>query len=217
MLNRWLGALLLSWGLFSSGAASAGTVLVMGDSLSAAYGLASKDGWVALLEERLRREKFDYNVANLSLSGETSAGGAARIGAALKQAKPNVVVIALGSNDGLRGLPVEQMKQNLAKMIRAAQAAKARVLLIGARVPPNYGPQYTQAFFTSFAALAKEYKTAYVPFLLDGVALRRDLLQPDNLHPTAEAQPMILDTVWKGLAPLLEHAASHAGGSSHRK
>jgi acyl-CoA thioesterase-1 len=176
---------------------------VYGDSLSAAYGLAQREGWVALLEERLRQGKFDYTVANASISGETSAGGASRIGESLARAKPAVVVVTLGSNDGLRGLPVAQMKANLGRIVKASQEARAKVLIVGSRMPPNYGPTYTRQFHEAFAELAKEHRTAYVPFLLDGVADRRELFQPDNLHPTAEAQPLILDNVWKGLAPLL--------------
>lgn len=182
----------------------AGTVLVYGDSLSAAYGLAQREGWVSLLEERLRQGKFDYSVVNASISGETSAGGAARIGDAIGRARPAVVVITLGSNDGLRGLPVAQMKANLGRIVKASQDAKAKVLIVGSRMPPNYGPTYTRQFQDAFAELAKEYRTAYVPFLLEGVAQRQDLFQPDNLHPTAAAQGIILDTVWKGLEPLLK-------------
>jgi acyl-CoA thioesterase-1 len=200
-MKRLLIALLFVW---AGPTWAAGTVLVYGDSLSAAYGLAQREGWVTLLEERLRQRKFDYSVANASISGETSAGGASRIGEALARSKPAVVVLTLGSNDGLRGLPVAQMKANLAKIVKAAQQANARVLIVGSRMPPNYGPTYTRQFQEAFAELAKEYRTAYVPFLLEGVADKRDLFQPDNLHPTAEAQAIILDNVWKGLAPLLQ-------------
>jgi acyl-CoA thioesterase-1 len=200
MLKRLLIALLFAW---IGPTWAAGTILVYGDSLSAAYGLAQREGWVALLEERLRQGKFDYTVANASISGETSAGGASRIGESLARAKPAVVVVTLGSNDGLRGLPVAQMKANLGRIVKASQEARAKVLIVGSRMPPNYGPTYTRQFHEAFAELAKEHRTGYVPFLLDGVADRRELFQPDNLHPTAEAQPLILDNVWKGLAPLL--------------
>jgi acyl-CoA thioesterase-1 len=199
-MKRLLIALFFAW---SAPAWAAGTVLVYGDSLSAAYGLSQREGWVTLLEERLRQRKLDYSVANASISGETSAGGAARIDEALARARPTIVVITLGSNDGLRGLPVSQMKANLSKIVKASQAAKARVLIVGSRMPPNYGPTYTRQFFDAFAELAKEHRTAYVPFLLEGVADRRENFQPDNLHPTAEAQKAILETVWKGLEPLL--------------
>ena len=200
MLKRLLVALLF---VFAGPAAAAGTVLVYGDSLSAAYGLAQKEGWVTLLEERLRQGKFDYSVANASISGETSAGGAARIAESLSRTRPAVVVVTLGSNDGLRGLAVPQMKANLARIVKASQEAKAKVLIVGSRMPPNYGPAYTKQFQDAFAELAKEYRAGYVPFLLEGVADRRELFQPDNLHPTAAAQPMIMETVWKGLEPLL--------------
>jgi acyl-CoA thioesterase-1 len=201
MLKRLLIALLFAW---TGPTWAAGTILVYGDSLSAAYGLAQREGWVTLLEERLRQGKFDYTVANASISGETSAGGASRIGESLARVKPAVVVVTLGSNDGLRGLPVAQMKANLGRIVKASQEARAKVLIVGSRMPPNYGPTYTRQFHEAFAELAKEYRTAYVPFLLDGVVDRRDLFQPDNLHPTAQAQPIILDNVWKGLAPLLQ-------------
>ena len=185
-------------------AAAAGTILVFGDSLSAAYGIAQSRGWVALLEARLRERRVDYSVANASISGETTAGGVARIGKVLAQHRPRVVILELGSNDGLRGLSLDAMQKNLAQMIRAARDAKARVLLVGMRMPPNYGPDYTQQFERSYAELAKEFKLALVPFLLEGIADRRELFLPDNIHPVEAAQPMVLETVWKQLAPLLK-------------
>jgi acyl-CoA thioesterase-1 len=187
----------------STTAAAAGTILVYGDSLSAAYGIGQKDGWVNLLGGRLQQSKADYNVVNASISGETTAGGAARIDAALERFKPDVVVLALGGNDGLRGLPVGEMKANLGRIARTAQARGARVLVVGMRIPPNYGPKYTQAFYDAFAEVARETKSGYVPFLLERVADQRTYFQPDQIHPTAEAQPLLLDTVWKGLEPLL--------------
>jgi acyl-CoA thioesterase-1 len=188
----------------STASAAAGTILVYGDSLSAAYGIGQKDGWVNLLGGRLQQSRADYSVVNASISGETTAGGAARIDAALGRVKPDVVVLALGGNDGLRGLPVGEMKANLGKIVRAAQARGARVLVVGMRIPPNYGPKYTQAFFDAFAEVARETKSAYVPFLLERIVDRRELFQPDQIHPTADAQPLLLDTVWKGLEPLLK-------------
>ena len=188
----------------STASAAAGTILVYGDSLSAAYGIGQKDGWVNLLGGRLKQSKADYSVVNASISGETTAGGAARIDAALERFKPNVVVLALGGNDGLRGLPVGEMKSNLGKIARTAQARVARVLVVGMRIPPNYGPKYTQAFYDAFAEVARETKSGYVPFLLERVADQRTYFQPDQIHPTAEAQPLLLDTVWKGLEPLLK-------------
>ena len=179
-------------------------VLVFGDSLSAAYGIAQARGWVALLGERLKRERPDYSVVNASISGETSSGGAARIGKALAQHKPAVVILELGANDGLRGLPVAQMRRNLAAMIEQSQKAGARVVLVGMKLPPNYGAEYTEAFEASYAELARRYKTALVPFLLEGFADKEELFQPDRIHPTEAAQPLIFERVWKTLQPLLK-------------
>jgi acyl-CoA thioesterase-1 len=199
MLRVLLFALATAW----SAAAAAGTILVYGDSLSAAYGIGQKEGWVTLLEERLKQRKLDYSVANASISGETTSGGAARIDDALARFKPDVVIVALGGNDGLRGLPVPEMKANLERIVSAAQARKARVLIAGMRMPPNYGQKYNQAFEGAFADVAKTLKTGYVPFLLEGMADDRALFLADQIHPSAQAQPIILDTVWKGLEPLL--------------
>ena len=188
-----------------AGRANAGAILlVYGDSLSAAYGIAQKQGWVTLLEQRLRQKHLDYTVANASISGETSSGGASRIAATLMQHRPRIAILALGSNDGLRGLPVAQMRDNLAVIIRAAHKAGSRVLLVGMKMPPNYGPQYIREFEQAFAALAKQHKTAFVPFLLEGIAGKRDNFLDDNLHPTAQVQPVIMENVWKGLAPMLK-------------
>ncbi|MCU0840526.1 MAG: arylesterase [Thiobacillaceae bacterium] len=183
--------------------AAQGTILVYGDSLSAGYGVARKESWVTLLEERLARGKFNHRVVNASISGETSAGGASRIGRALEQHRPSVLVLALGANDGLRGLPLDQMKANLARIVRAAQQRRAQVLLVGMHLPPNYGPAYTRSFHESFRELAREQRVAYLPFLLEGFADRPEYFQADGIHPNAAAQPLILDTVWKSLAPLL--------------
>src|SRR3954470_176553 len=180
------------------------TILVFGDSLSAGYGLAISRGWVALLEEKLKRERIDYSVANASVSGETSAGGRARIDAALERHRPSVVVVELGANDALRGLPVAQMKANLAAIIERSRASGARVLLVGVRMPPNYGPDYTASFGNAFAELAKRYRIALVPNMLEGFGERREMFQPDGIHPTAEAQPVILDRIWPALRPLLK-------------
>jgi len=201
MLRALFFALCIAAGTTS---AAAGTILVYGDSLSAAYGIGQKDGWVNLLGGRLKQTKADYSVVNASISGETTAGGAARIDAALGRFKPDVVVLALGGNDGLRGLPVGEMKANLGRIARAAQARGARVLVVGMRIPPNYGPKYTQAFYDAFAEVARETKSGYVPFLLERIIDKPELFQPDQIHPTADAQPLLLDTVWKGLAPLLK-------------
>ena len=193
---------LLSAG-FAVPAQAGPAILVYGDSLSAAYGIARNEGWVTLLEERLRQRRLDYTVVNASISGETTSGGASRIATALAQHKPGIVVLALGANDGLRGLPVAQMRENLAAIIRTAQKAGSRILLVGMKMPPNYGPQYTREFEQVYAALAREFKLRLVPFILDGVAGSRDLFLDDNLHPTAKAQAVILENIWKGLAPLL--------------
>ena len=179
------------------------TVLVMGDSLSAAYGLAPNQGWVSLTADRIGTTAPGWRVVNASISGETTAGGAVRIAAELQRHKPAVVVIALGANDGLRGLPLAQTRANLEKMIKAAQASKAKVLLVGMRMPPNYGPDYTRGFEQNYSALAKQYDTALLPFLLEPIALDRSAYQADNLHPVASAQPKLRDHVWKTLEPLL--------------
>lgn len=184
-------------------ALAAKTILVVGDSLSAGYGLRPEQAWPSLLAGRLAEQRLDYSVVNLSVSGETTAGGRSRLAPALQAHRPAVVVIALGANDGLRGLTLGQMRGNLDAMIAAAQKAGARVLLAGMRLPPNYGP-YADEFQTTFADLAQARKTALLPFLLEPVASRPELFQPDNLHPTAEAQPLILEHVWAALAPLLK-------------
>lgn len=178
--------------------------MVFGDSLAAAYGIAQARGWVALLAERLKRERPDYSVVNASISGETSSGGVSRIQKTLQQHRPAVVIVELGGNDGLRGLPVAQMKQNLAKIIEQAQKAGARVVLVGMKLPPNYGPDYTQAFESAYAELARRYKTALVPFLLEDFAEKPELFQSDRIHPAEAAQPLMMERVWKVLRPLLK-------------
>jgi acyl-CoA thioesterase-1 len=193
--------------LFSAAYAAAGaerSILVFGDSLSAAYGIAQARGWVSLLAERVKRERPDYIVANASISGETTSGGAARIQKALAQHKPAVVILELGANDGLRGLPLAQMRKNLGAMIEQSQKAGARVVVVGMKLPPNYGPEYTQAFEATFGDLAKRYKAALVPFLLEDFAEKPELFQPDRIHPTEAAQPLMLERVWKALRPLLK-------------
>jgi acyl-CoA thioesterase-1 len=191
-------------GLASAAPAASGkSVLVYGDSLSAAYGIPERRGWVALLEERLKRERPDYSVANASISGETSAGGLVRIGKVLERQKPSVFILELGANDGLRGLPVAAMTKNLAAIIEQAQKAGAKVLLVGMRLPPNYGDPYTKAFERAFADLAKSQRTALLPFLLEGLGDKAELFQADRLHPTEAAQPAVLKNVWSALSPLL--------------
>lgn len=185
--------------------AQAATLLVFGDSLSAGYGIARQQSWPSLLQARLHTEKFPYDVINASISGETTAGGRSRLPAALKQHRPAIAVLALGANDGLRGLSLAQSRDNLATMIRQAKQAGARVLLVGMELPPNYGPDYTRAFAAMYRELARQEKTALLPFLLAPVALDDAAFQPDRLHPTAAAQPRILDHVWPVLRPLLRH------------
>jgi acyl-CoA thioesterase-1 len=191
---------------FAASAAPASKLLVYGDSLSSAYGMPTQQGWVALLEESLKQEHGDYSVANASISGETSAGGLARISKTLERETPSIVILELGGNDGLRGLPVAAMKKNLAAIIDRAQKAGAKVLLVGMRMPPNYGEAYNKAFEQAFADLAKEYKTAFLPFLLEGFGDKAELFQPDRIHPTETAQPVVLKNVMRALAPLLAPA-----------
>jgi len=179
------------------------SILVVGDSVSAAFGIAQARGWVALLGERLKREKLDYNVVNASISGETTAGGAARLGPALEKHRPAVVIIELGGNDGLRGMSVAAMQKNLDAMAEQSRRAGARVLLIGMQLPPNYGPKYTGEFERAFAEVAKRHAVALLPFLFEDFGGRRDFFQPDGIHPTEAAQPIMLESVWKRLRPLL--------------
>ena len=188
--------------------ASTQTILVFGDSLSAAYGVPQGQGWVALLEQKLALNKLDmasYQVVNASISGETTSGGLARFSASLARHKPNIVILELGANDGLRGLPITEMQVNLKQMITQAKTAKVKVLLIGMKIPPNYGLKYTKNFSAAYTSLAKQHNTALVPFLLEGVAGKPALIQADGLHPIAAAQPQLLDNVWKVLAKMLNN------------
>ncbi len=184
-------------------AASPKTVLVLGDSLSAAHNIPVESGWVHLLGDRLAKMEPGWTVVNASISGETSLSGRNRLPALLEKTHPSVLVIELGANDGLRGLPLAQLRDNLAAMVDAGQQAKARVVLVGIELPVNYGPQYRDGLRAVYAGLAHEKKTALVPFLLDGVALKPALMQEDGLHPVASAQPLVLDNVWGALQPLL--------------
>jgi len=179
------------------------TVLVLGDSLSAEYGLPRGTGWVALMEKRLDKEKFDAKVVNASISGETTSGGKTRLPALLDQHRPSIVIIELGGNDGLRGLPLTTTENNLRAMVASSQAVKAKVLLVGMQLPPNYGRDYASRFSSIYTHVAQDNKTVLVPFLLDGVADKEQLFQPDRIHPTAAAQPTMLDNVWGRLKPLL--------------
>ena len=183
------------------------TVMVFGDSLSAAYGLATSQGWVSLLGERIAHDGLAWRVVNASVSGETTAGGLRRLPEDLKRHRPSLVVIALGANDGLRGQPVAAARANLEEMIRLARAARAEPVLVGLMIPPNYGIEYAREFRELYPQVARKARIALVPFLLDGVADRRELFQADQLHPTAAAQPRILDNVWPTLEPLLKRGA----------
>jgi acyl-CoA thioesterase-1 len=184
--------------------AEAPVILVLGDSISAGYGLAHvEQGWVELLKTRLKAQGYVYQVVNASVSGETTAGGLARLPRALELHHPQIAVIELGGNDGLRALPIPQMRTNLEQMIDLAAAAGAKVLLLGMRMPPNYGPEYTEQFGGSFSAIAREKKIPVVPFLLNDIALSPNLMQDDDIHPNALGQPKLLENVWPALQPLL--------------
>ncbi len=191
--------------------ASASTILVFGDSLSAAYGIRSEQGWVTLLMQRLQTQGYGSQVVNASVSGETSSGGLERLPRALKLHSPGIVILELGANDGLRGLPLEAMRENLGRMVQLAQAAGARVLLVGIRIPPNYGPRYTEEFARVYIELAQKYRLPLVPFLLEKVALDPALMQEDGMHPNAAAEPIVLDTLWPHLKALLNNKP-HNGG-----
>ena len=184
--------------------ASPPVILVMGDSLSAAYGIETSQGWVALLAERLKTRAYDYRVVNASVSGDTSAQGLTRLPMELTQHRPAIVILELGANDGLRGLSVIAMQANLAKMISLSKQARAKVLLLGILLPPNYGPEYTQKFAAVYPRLAQDYHVPLVPFLLEGVAQHREWLQADGMHPLAPAEQQVLDNVWVKLASLLK-------------
>jgi acyl-CoA thioesterase-1 len=206
MLVRIVFAIALAaWsGGFVSAQQSAATILVFGDSLSAGYGLPQASGWTNLLEKRLRDDGFKYRVANASVSGETTDGGRRRIDGELKTHRPQIVVIELGANDGLRGSNLDVMRRNLEAMIDAGRRAKAEVLLVGMRLPPNYGMAYTEKFQQTYADVARAKKTTLVPFLFEGFAEEARYFQSDRVHPTGEAQALMLETIWKGLKPMLK-------------
>lgn len=172
---------------------------MLGDSLSAGYGINLEDGWVALLQKRLKGQGYGYRVVNASVSGETTAGGLQRLPRALALHKPEIVILELGGNDGLRGLSLATTADNLGRMVQLSEAAGARVLLLGMKMPPNYGPKYTQGFEQIFADLARRKKLAFVPFFLERVALKPGMIQADGIHPTVQAQPLMLDSVWPTL------------------
>ena len=180
------------------------TVLVLGDSLSGAYGINTDEGWVSLLQQQTRNEGYEVTVINASVSGDTTRTGLSRIDAALQAHKPSIVIIALGGNDGLRGLAFSEIESSLASIIEHCRADNARVLLVGIRLPPNYGPEYNQQFAALYRRLSDRYEVPLVPQMLDQVADYRDLLQDDGMHPRAEAQPQIMMNIWKGLQPMLD-------------
>lgn len=191
--------LLLFCGSLPAGAGATPTILVFGDSLSAAYGIPRESGWVSLLQRQLPR----HHVVNASVSGETTAGGLTRLPDILAAHRPHLTIIELGANDGLRGLALDATRQNLDRIMQACRNHKARILLIGMRLPPNYGPAYAEGFAAIYPALAKKHHAALLPFLLDGIADRREWFQADNLHPTEAAQASIMENVWARLQPLL--------------
>jgi len=185
-------------------ASAAPKIVVVGDSLSAAYGIEKQRGWVALLQQRLRRQGLDYEVVNASITGDTTRGGLSRLPATLERERPAVLIIALGGNDGLRGLAPEQTLSNLRGMIEEGRDAGASILLLGVRLPMNYGRAFGEKFHRVYLELAREEQVALVPFFLEGVAETRELMQPDGIHPGVAAQPRILDNVWSALEPLLQ-------------
>ncbi|MEI2783308.1 MAG: arylesterase [Candidatus Competibacter sp.] len=204
--SRWLPVLvfwLAAWSSLSA-RAEAPVILVLGDSLGAGYGIPVERGWVNLLQLRLKERGFPHRVVNASISGDTTGGGLSRLPAALERERPAVVILELGANDGLRGQPIMTMAANLSRLIELCQKAGGRVLLAEMRIPPNYGPSYTQKFQATFGQLAKHYDIPLIPFLLDGVAGDPALIQDDGLHPRAEAQGRILDNVWAVLEPVLK-------------
>lgn len=185
-------------------AAAQSAILVLGDSLSAGYGVKLDATWVALLDRRLAAQGYGYRVVNASISGETTGGARGRLPRALQLHQPSIVVLELGGNDGLRGLPLKQVRGNFEYMIEQAQAAGAKVVLVGMRMPPNYGAEYADQFHALYGELAKKYSLPLVDFFLDGVALDDGLMQPDGIHPTAAAQPKLLDNLWPALLKVLK-------------
>lgn len=205
MKLRWLFFVFLL--LTGTAAANPPVLLVVGDSLSSGYGIELRSGWVSLLQDRLRQQGYPHRVVNASISGDTTAGGRARLADMLKRQNPQIVILELGGNDGLRGLSLIETRANLNAMIQSAKGSGARVLLTGVHIPPNYGPDYTKKFHAIYQDLARSQQVARVPFLLEDVALNPELMQADGLHPRANAQSRILDNVWPHLKPLLGAAS----------
>lgn len=217
-IRRSFAIAVLSVFMLSGGAAwaqvehnsPASTILVIGDSLSAEYGLRRNSGWVALIEKRLHEHKQPYQVQNSSISGDTTSGGLSRLPEALQDYQPDIVIIELGANDALRGLSLAMTEKNLSEMITLAQQADASVLLLGMQIPPNYGRAYTRKFQDLFPLLAERHNTQLTPFLLEGIAADRDRFQPDGIHPNEAAQEVLADNVWKQLEPMLQEHGSAA-------
>jgi len=184
--------------------AAAKSIVVLGDSISAGYGIQVQQGWVALLQRKLNEQAKPYVISNASISGDTSAGGLARLQPILDQHKPDILLLELGANDGLRGLSSQEMKRNLAEIVRRSQAAGAKVMLLGMKIPPNYGKRYIEMFYSIYPQLAEELKIPLVPFILEDVALKPEWMQADGLHPNALGQPAIVETIWPHLQPLLK-------------
>jgi len=201
-MRQWIATICLSV-LCSIATVQAATVLVVGDSISAAFGLETQYGWVALLEQRLLEHNADFKVVNASISGETSAGGLSRFPDLLAQHQPQYVIIELGGNDGLRGLSLSHLAMNLSTMVQKAKQQKATVLLLGMRLPSNYGKRYTDAFYNVYQRIAEKEQVALVDFLLEGVGAVDGMMQADGVHPTQLAQPLLLENTWQGLEPLL--------------
>ncbi len=201
-MRTWFFGTAIALLLWAQGA-TAGTLLVVGDSISAGLGLDTSQGWVALMEKRLQQKGLEHQVVNASISGDTSAGGLSRLPALLAEHKPELVIIELGGNDGLRGQPPQQLQQNLASMVQQSQKTGAKVLLLGMRLPPNYGVRYTTAFAEVFPKVAEQTGASLVPFLLEGAGGVPSMMQADGIHPAAVAQPVLLDNVWPTLEPML--------------
>jgi len=204
MMPLLVGILLIFNDTAFSASKTPAAILVLGDSLSGAYGISTEQGWVALLQQHIMDQGYQYRVINASVSGDTTRTGLSRIEAALQQHQPEVVVIALGGNDGLRGLAFSEIESSLGRIIQQCLESGTEVLLVGVRLPPNYGPVYNQKFAALFENLSSRYDVALVPRMLDQVADYRELLQADGIHPTAEAQPQIMKNIWVGLGPMLE-------------
>lgn len=199
-MKNWLRLLCAAWLLIVFGMAQAQTLLVVGDSISAAYGIEIEQGWVAQLQQRLNERELSYQVVNASISGDTSAGGRTRLPALLEQHQPDLVVIELGGNDGLRGLSLVSLKDNLSAMVELARQQGSRVIVLGMRIPPNYGPRYTEGFYQVYQQLAQELDVPVLGFFLEGIGGVPGMVQNDGIHPTAAAQPLLLDNAW----PLIE-------------